>query len=192
MKSSVNRLVQRLVLSGGFTLSVAFSALAQGAPPAKLQLDLSKLGPKASESVTVSLDGAMLQLAGKFLDTHDPEEAKVKDLIAALKGVYVRSYTFEGRSEYSDADLEPIRAQLRAPGWSKIVDVKSRHDDNVEVHTLVENGTIAGLAVISAEPRELTVINIVGPIDLEKLASLEGHLGIPKFRPRGSKSRWEE
>lgn len=192
MRLSLKHLFQLLVLSCGFAFLMAFSAFAQGSLPAKLQLEFSKLAPKATESVTVSLDGAVLQLAGKFLDTHDPEEAKVKELIAALKGVYVRSYTFEGRDEYSDADIEPIRAQLRGPGWSKIVDVKSRRHDNVEVYTLLENGNIAGLAVISAEPRELTIVNIVGPIDLEKLASLEGHLGIPKFRLRGSKSRWEE
>jgi hypothetical protein len=38
---------------------------------------------------------------------------------------------------------------------------------------------IGGLVVLSAEPRELRVVNIVGPVDLEKLASLEGQFGIP-------------
>jgi hypothetical protein len=30
-----------------------------------------------------------------------------------------------------------------------------------------------------AEPTELTVVNIVGPIDVAKLGELEGHFGIP-------------
>ena len=32
---------------------------------------------------------------------------------------------------------------------------------------------------VKAEPREFTVVNIVGPVDLEKLAGLEGQFGIP-------------
>ena len=34
-------------------------------------------------------------------------------------------------------------------------------------------------AVISAEPKEFTVVNIVGPINLEKLTKLEGQFGVP-------------
>jgi len=38
---------------------------------------------------------------------------------------------------------------------------------------------ITGLAVLSIEPREFTVVNIVGPIDLDKLSKLEGQFGVP-------------
>jgi len=38
---------------------------------------------------------------------------------------------------------------------------------------------IGGLAVLSIEPREFTIVNIVGPIDLEKLTKLEGQFGVP-------------
>ena len=37
-----------------------------------------------------------------------------------------------------------------------------------------------GIAVISAEERELTFVNIVGRIDIDSLAELEGEFGIPK------------
>jgi len=40
---------------------------------------------------------------------------------------------------------------------------------------------IGGLAVLSSEDRELTVVNIVGPVDLEKLAKLEGQFGVPEL-----------
>jgi hypothetical protein len=39
-----------------------------------------------------------------------------------------------------------------------------------------------GLAIISSEPREFTIVNIVGSIDLQKLHRLEGQLGIPKLQ----------
>ena len=41
-----------------------------------------------------------------------------------------------------------------------------------------------GLAIIAAEPKELVIVNIVGPIDLEKLSQLEGIFGIPDLNIR--------
>jgi hypothetical protein len=38
---------------------------------------------------------------------------------------------------------------------------------------------VAGLLVISAEPKELTVVNIIGQIDIENLSELGGNFGIP-------------
>ena len=37
-----------------------------------------------------------------------------------------------------------------------------------------------GLAVIASEPREFTIVNIIGSIDIDKIAKLEGQFGIPK------------
>ncbi len=44
-----------------------------------------------------------------------------------------------------------------------------------------ENGRIEGLVVIVAEPRSITVANVVGAMDLEKLKRLGGKLGVPKI-----------
>jgi hypothetical protein len=35
--------------------------------------------------------------------------------------------------------------------------------------------------VIAAEPRELTIVNIIGTLDPEKLADLGGEFGIPRL-----------
>jgi hypothetical protein len=43
--------------------------------------------------------------------------------------------------------------------------------------------------VISAEPRELTIVHIDGSISTEEFAELEGHMGIPhvgKTKTKGS------
>lgn len=37
-----------------------------------------------------------------------------------------------------------------------------------------------GVAIIAAEPKQLTIVNIVGPIDLAKLAQLQGQFGVPQ------------
>jgi len=43
---------------------------------------------------------------------------------------------------------------------------------------------VAGIVVISAEPKELTFVNIVGPLEVDQLAELGGEFGIPKLNRR--------
>jgi hypothetical protein len=164
------------------SLSVLCGIIAN-AQQARLKIDhLDKLSEKASETVEVALDERLLQLAAKFLNSNNPEEARVKELVAGLKGVYVRVFEFDKPGEYAMSDVDAVRSQLLSPGWSKIVGVRSkRAGNNVDVHIKNQGDTILGLAIIAAEPKELTIVNIVGPIDLEKLSQLEGQFGIPKF-----------
>jgi hypothetical protein len=159
------------------------AAPAQG-QNARLKLDqLEKLSNKAAEVNNVTLDGDMLQLAAKFLDMDkdDPEAAQVKDVIKNLKGIYVKNFEFDEPNQYSAADVEEIRAQLAAPGWSKIVENRDRHNsENNEIYVMKDaSNNIAGIAILVAEPKELTVVNIVGPVDLDKLSALSGKFGIP-------------
>jgi hypothetical protein len=51
----------------------------------------------------------------------------------------------------------------------------------VDVFVLLDGGKAKGLAIIAAEPREFTIVNIVGSIDLEDLHKLEGKLGVPNL-----------
>ncbi|HYE71961.1 MAG TPA: DUF4252 domain-containing protein [Blastocatellia bacterium] len=168
-------------------ICVAFFAiglLASAASAQRIQFgDFAQLEAKAAEVVDVTLDEKMLQLASKFLSSKDPEQAKVKEIVAGLKGVYVKSFEFDKDGEYSKEDIDKLRAQVRGPGWSRIVGVTSRgaHGENVEVSIMTEGDRIIGLAVIAAEPRELTIINIVGLIDLDKIAALQGNFGIPRL-----------
>ena len=159
---------------------IAGSVLAQEARLDISQLD--KLAARAAETVDVTLDEKLLQLASRFINSNNPQEANIKELIAGLKGVYVRVFEFEKPGEYAPADLEAIRAQLRAPGWTRIVGVISRREgQNVDVHLRLQGNDVIGLAIIASEPKELTLVNIVGPIDLEKLSRLQGQFGIPKL-----------
>jgi hypothetical protein len=152
----------------------------------KIPANIEKLATKAVETVNVTVDGALLQLAGKFLSSTDPDQKKIKTLIGNLKGIYVRSFEFANEGEYSTADVDSLRSQMRSPEWSKMVTVSSKKGgDNVDVFFKMVKDKIAGLVVIAAEPRELTVVNIVGPIDLDQLSSLGGQFGIPKVDLKG-------
>lgn len=156
----------------------AVAAMAQGA---KLQLDqLDVLTNRASDTVDVKLDEHLMQTTAKFFSGKDADDAEIRDLIKNVKGIYVKSFSFEKENEYSPAEIESVMAQLRSGGWSKVIGVTSKKDgENVEVFLLTVGDQISGLAVISIEPKEFTVVNIVGPIDLEKLTQLEGSFGVP-------------
>lgn len=163
-------------------MAVSLLAVSLGAQEFKIPLNVEKLAAKAKESVEVTLDKQMLVLAGRFLSQKSRDEAQAKKLISGLKGIYVRSFEFDSPGQYSEADVESLRSQLRGPQWSRVVGVRSRgKGDNAEVFFKSENNQIGGLAVIAAEPRELTVVYIDGPIDPEQLSALSGQFGIPRL-----------
>lgn len=155
------------------------AAAAQGA---QLQLDgLSRLATQASNVVDVTVDSSLLQLASGLVSSEQANSAKVKELIANLKGVYVKSFEFDRDGAYTDADVNTVRQQLKAP-WTRVVNVQ-RKRESAEIYVYREGSATGGLAVVVAEPRELTIVNIVGPIDLAQLGALGGSLGIPKNLP---------
>lgn len=170
------------VLSLLFLITAAAAATAQ-AQEIRLQLsNLDKLEARASESVDVTLDGKLLNIATMFLDAKKPQEAAIKDLVGGLKGVYVRIFEFDKEGEYSTADVDSVRTQLRSPVWSRMAGVKSKREgESIEVYMTMTGSQIGGIAVIATEPKQLTVVNIVGMIDLDKLVKLSGKFGIPSI-----------
>jgi hypothetical protein len=170
------------------TLAAAAPAAAQavataGALKGQLRIpEFASLAAKASESVNVTLDSQLLGMGCRFLSADDPEQADVKKLCNGLSGIYVRSYTFDEDFAYPKADVEGVRRQLSGPGWSRIVEARSnKANTNVDVFVLIDNGKARGLGIIASEPRQFTVVNIVGSIDLEQLHSLEGKFSIPEL-----------
>jgi len=174
-------LFRHLLTFAPVLLFVVTAHVVTTAQTAKLQLDqLDVLAGRASETVDVKLDEHLMQTTAKFFSGKDTDDAEIRDLLKNLKGIYVKSFEFEKENEYTPADLDSVVSQLRGGGWNKIVGITSKKDgENVDVYLLTLAGEIAGLAVVSTEPKELTVINIVGPVDLQKLSQLEGSFGVP-------------
>jgi len=165
-----------------FAMPVLLGILPLAAQDIKMPANLDRLEAKASEVVNVQLDGALIQLASRFLSDKDPDEAHVKRLVGGLKGIYVKSFEFDERGQYSMSDVEELRAQLRAPLWARIVGASSKKKgENSEVYLKTEAGQITGLAIIVTDPKELTIVSIVGSIRPEDIRDLGGHMGIPKI-----------
>jgi uncharacterized protein DUF4252 len=164
-------------------LAAVCGAATAHAQNARLEIDhLDRLFPKAVETVDVRVDGALLLMASKFLRSDKADEAAVKEIVQALKGVYVKGVEFDKEGEYSESDVEAVRRQLSAPGWERIVGVRSKRDgENVEVFLMINNdAVIEGIGVLIADPKQVMVVNVVGPLDPEKINNLRGQFGIPK------------
>ncbi len=190
MKTMIVNL-QKLIFFAGCVAMVVVSAAAQQQPlaapryAAQLQIDsLERLATKASQIVDVNVDERVLKLVPLrlLMESKDADERLAAQLLKELKGIFVRSYEFNNLGEYGESDIASIRTQLGAPAWVRIVNVIQKKDGRtVEVHMLTDNAKIGGLAVVAFEPRRLTLVNIVGNIDMDKLSRLEGRFGIPEL-----------
>ncbi len=153
---------------------------------AKLRIDqLNYLTDKAVEIVDVTLEKNLIELAAKFIPGKTPDEVKIKELLLSIQGVFVKRFAFENEGAFTDSDANSIRSQLQNPAWAKIVSYINKKKDgnrmNVEVFLMTQGSVIKGLAVLATEAKAITVVNLVGPIDLEKLSQLEGKFGIPNI-----------
>lgn len=174
-----------------FFVVTAFIALI--AAPARAQqrlvIDIPGMADRAAETTDVTLDGSMLRFASRFLN--DDDDRAARSIISKLQGIYVRSYEFDKEGEYDRSSVERLRSQL-GPTWKRLVQVKSRSKENVEIYVDMKGDNAQGLLIISAEPKELTVVNLVGPIDVDNLSSLEGNFGIPHVTVTPSKGAGHE
>jgi uncharacterized protein DUF4252 len=155
---------------------------AAGQNPRMRMPDLSQLAARSTNTVDISLDGALLSLAARFLDDGDSEEREVKRLLASVKGIYVKTFEFDRDGGYSSSDVDSVRQQLTGPGWSRLMGIGSRRDgENVDIYMWMDGNRPGGLAILAAQPRQLVIVNIIGEIDLEKLRAIEGQFGVPRF-----------
>jgi hypothetical protein len=136
---------------------------------------LDKLGANASGSTNITLEGDTLKLATSFLGGD-------KGPFRNLTGVYVRSFEFAKPGQYKEADLAPLRAYVKTLKWTKIVDVKETTETSEIYLQPLPNDKLGGLAIISAEPSEVSVIFISGVLNLSDVGKLSGNLGIPEMR----------
>jgi uncharacterized protein DUF4252 len=136
---------------------------------------LDKLGAKAKGSTNISLDGDTLKAATTLLGADGDKDAA---FLKNLKSVQVRSYEFDKEGQYDPADLVAVRTYVKSLKWPKIVDVKEG-GETTEIYAMVPgNNQSGGLAIVSAEAKEVSVIFISGSINLSDVGKLE-NLGIP-------------
>ncbi len=163
-------------------LFLALAGAAWAAPQdIRFPASFEKLAEKADEVVNISLDADMLGLAANFLSNGKDDQKKVKELVKGLKGIYIRSFEFSREGQYPMGIVEEIEDQLKAPEWVPVISVRSnkKGGDNARIYFRRENGKISGITIVSAEPKQLTVVHIIGLLEPGDLAKLGGNFGIP-------------
>jgi hypothetical protein len=147
---------------------------------------IERLSSRAKETVVVTLDGRLLQLAASFITDEDKHDAQIRKIIQGLKGIYVRTFEFGNEGEYDAADLEAARSRFPSPEWSRIVNVRSEKYDNCDIYFKVtSDGKLGGVGVVASDPTTLTVVNVIGIIDPADVGHLCGEFGIPRMELHG-------
>lgn len=171
-------------------------ALAQQSPsPLQLPASLEKeLGAHAANVTEVTLGKGMLDFAAKFMDKNDKDQVAVKQLIEGLDGIYVRDYEFDKEGQYSMDQLEQLRQAFATPEWTPMVHERESKGggESTDVMMKMVNGEPQGIFVLDAEPKELAIVLILGPIRMDQLSELKGLSGLSELGDIGKDKAGKE
>ena len=170
-----HRLAAALLALSAFALPLCAQQNQLPLPPA-LEKDLAA---RASDVTEVSLNRNTLAFAAKVMNGKNDDDAAVRQLIQGLDGIYVRSYEFDKDGQYSLEQIDQLRKAFETPEWSPIVRTNERRSGEMtDIMVKLVNGESHGLFILTAEPRELTLVLILGPIRMEDLGKLRGLSGL--------------
>jgi hypothetical protein len=167
--------------------AAALVALPGAAAAATPHLDIpsfNHLRAKANDSVNITIGGPLLRFVSRIAarnEDADQEAQAALDILSEVSTIQVRNFSFDEDDAYSTTEVDGVRKQLDAPCWNHLVQQHKREPrEDTDVYMCLEDGKIKGIAVIASEPREFTIVNVIGNIDIDKLSKLEGQFGIPK------------
>jgi hypothetical protein len=161
------------------TAALAAPALAQNSPLPLPPPVEKELAARASNVTEVTLGKNMLAFAAKFMNGKDKDEAGVRQLIEGLEGIYVREYTFDKEGQYSIEEIDNLRKYFETSEWSPLVrEREKKNSESTDVMVKLVNGESHGMFILTAEPKELTIVLILGPIRMDQLGELKGIGGL--------------
>src|SRR5205809_384715 len=134
-----------------------------------------ELAAKASNVTEVTLGKNMLAFAAKFMNGKGQDEEATRRLIQGLDGIYVRDYEFDKEGMYSMEDIQKLRTYFETNEWSPIVRERDKKSgESTDVMMKLVNGETRGMFVLDVEPKELSIVLILGPVKMEDLGKLGG------------------
>jgi hypothetical protein len=154
--------------------ALALPALAQTAQlPAPSPIE-KELAARASSVDEITLDKNMLAFATKFMAGKGTDDA-TRQLIENLDGVYVRSYEFDKEGQFSAEQIEQLRKYFETGEWSPLVrDRDRKNGESSDVMVKLVNGESRGLFILDVEPKEVSIVLILGPIHMQDLHKVLG------------------
>ncbi len=172
--------------------ALAAQAMAQSPLPLPPAVE-KELAARASDITEVTLGKNMLTFAAKFMNGKNKDDAATRQLIEGLDGIYVREYEFNKEGQYSMEEIEQLRKYFETSEWSPVVRERERkNNETTDVMVKLVNGEPHGIFILEVEPKELTIVLILGPIRMDQLGELKsigglgalGNLGGVAHSPR--------
>ncbi len=170
----MNRFFRLATVSATLALAT-FSARAADAG----YVDFGKFQPvEGCQFVEVNVQSSLLKFASVFVQKEDAEAAA---LIRNLKHVRVNVVGYKDAGTDITKRVSALRSQLESKGWTQVVvakDVETSAD--VAVFTLLKDDAIEGVlvTVLDGEQKQAVLVNVVGSINPEQIASLGKRLNI--------------
>lgn len=160
-------------------VALCVPALAQNDPlPPESALE-KQLASRASDVTEVTLSKSMLAFAAKILNSKHDDDAETRKLIEGLDGIYVRDYEFDKAGEFTAEEVDQLRKQFETAEWSSLVKERERKTgESTDVMVKLVNGESHGMFILDVEPKELTIVLILGPIKMDDLSKLKGIGGL--------------
>jgi Domain of unknown function (DUF4252) len=163
---------------------LCLSACASAQEPERFLWKLDHLKGQVTRTVDIDIGPFGLALARWVMDKDDPDMAALRDTLKGCKAVHIRSYEFGSDFEYPRADIEALQSQLSGQGWTSLATVRDRKTkENVDVYIRLQREKVTGFVMLASEARGLTLVNVVGTVDLAAIQELRAHFGVPHRKP---------
>jgi hypothetical protein len=170
-----NRIIT-FILAGAAFAAPALAQTSQLPLPPEVE---KQLAARASDVTEVTLGKNMLAFASKFMNGKDQDEAATRHLIEGLDGIYVREYSFDKEGQVSPEEIDQLRKYFETTEWSPIIRERERkNNETTDIMVKMVNGETRGMFILEVEPKELTIVLILGPIRMEDLDKLKGIGGL--------------
>ena len=156
-------------------LTLLLAACATRTPAFKAS-SLAAIRRGSVDSVNVTLGPVTLgfiRWLDRFGGDHGPDSAEARNLMRGLHKVQIHSFQFATEHTYGRGDLEALRSHFASPDRRRVVRVRERGTNgDIDIYCSLVKHTITRLVIIDAEPREFTLVNIVGTIDADRIGML--------------------
>lgn len=151
-------------------------------PLAAQELDLSflkGLESKATESTDINLGPEQLKL---MMGLSGEMSNELQGLGKNIERVQVKTLEFDKPGMFSMAEAEKLKETVKSGNFVSLISVKEKKGFTEIAVRKGPNGQNAGFLILSVEPQEISIVNIVGQLDLSSLGKLTGKLGVPNIQ----------
>jgi hypothetical protein len=174
-----NRIIT-FIFAAASLIAPALAQTAQLPAPSPVEKELAA---RASDVSEVTLDKKMLSFAANFMDGKDKDDP-TRRLIEGLDGIYIRDYEFDKAGQFTAEQVEQLRKYFETSEWSPLVrDRDNKTGESSDVMVKLVNGESHGLFILDVEPKEISIVLILGPVHMQDLhkvmgVAIHGDLGV--------------